>query len=208
MIYSKESIEKFVNDLSAKLPAPGGGSASALVGAIASSLNCMVANFTIGNEKYKEFEKECLNLLNESVNLRNDLLNLMELDIETYTLVSKAYKMPKETEAQRFERDKVIEEVTKKATEVPYKIIKLCHRILLVCKPLLNKGNKNLVTDVGVAALLALSSMKSAYLNVKINLFYLKDKEYKNKIMEDINLILKESELIEKMIWEECNKRF
>ncbi|MFH1823939.1 MAG: cyclodeaminase/cyclohydrolase family protein [Candidatus Firestonebacteria bacterium] len=208
MLYSKEPIEKFIKDLSAKLPAPGGGSAAALTGAIAASLNCMVANFTIGHEKYKEFEKECSDLLNESVKLRDELLNLMQADTEAYTLVLKSYKMPKETDSQILERDKAIEEVLKKAAEIPYKMISICYRILLICKPLLIKGNKNLVSDVGVSATLALSSMKSAFLNVKINFFYLKDKEYKDKIMKEINLILKEADSLEREVWEECNKRF
>lgn len=208
MTYINESIKKFMDDLSAKLPAPGGGSAAALVGAVAASLNCMVANFTVGNEKYKNFEEEVKNLLNESAKLRDELMNLIQSDIDAYSLVSKAYKMSKDTEIEKENRTKTIEEATRKASEVPYNIIVKCYRVLLLCNPLLIKGNKNLLSDVGVSALLALSSMKAAFLNVKINFFYLKDEKYKYKILKEINQILKESEAIEREVLGVCNEKF
>lgn len=208
MSYINEPIKIFTDDLSARLPAPGGGAAAALAGAVASSLNCMVANFTIGNEKYKEVEKDCTSLLKESERLRDELMGLIQADIDAYTLVSKAYKLPKENEADKEKRNKAIEEATKKAAEVPCKIMNMCYKIILTCKPLLVKGNKNLLSDVGVAACLALGSMKSAFLNVKVNLSCLKDEAYKNDLLKDLNFILSESELIEKEVFKECNKKF
>lgn len=208
MSYDNETIKKFTDDLSAKLPAPGGGSAAALSGAIGASLNCMVANYTVGNPKYKEYERDVSVLLKESETLRDELISLIQSDIDVYSEVSKAYKMPKETLSDKEKRDIAVQEATKKAAEVPYKIIVVCHKVLLICRPLLIKGNKGLLSDVGVAAIMALGSMKSALLNVKINFLYLKDEQYKFKITREINAILKESEIIEKEVLEECNKKF
>ncbi len=95
-MYIEQSLKKYLDDLGAKLPAPGGGSASALVGAVGISLLEMVGNFTIGKEKYKEFEKELKEILDRLKKIRTRLQELIDEDVKVYRKVSEAYKIPKE----------------------------------------------------------------------------------------------------------------
>ena len=207
MRYSDEPLKKFTADLSAKLPAPGGGAAAALVGAVASSLNCMVGNFTAGNEKYASVSKEVTGLLELSGKYREELLVLVEEDVAAYGTYSNASKLPKNTDTEKALRDIAMEEAVKKAAEVPYKIMVVCLNVLKVCEPLLTKGNKNLLSDVGVAAFFSRAALKAAYLNVLVNFLYLKDEAFKCKIQEDAKFLLSESERIERVVEEECKKK-
>ncbi|MEI7903790.1 MAG: cyclodeaminase/cyclohydrolase family protein [Candidatus Firestonebacteria bacterium] len=200
MNYLNEPLIKFIENLSARLPAPGGGSASALVGALASSLNCMTANFTIGNEKYKAVESEMETLLLKSEALRDELLSLIKEDIDAYSMVSKANKELKTAGVSAEEKTKKKEELTKKAAEVPFKIMQACNKTLLLCKPMMEKGNKYLLSDVAVAAIFALAALKGAHVNVKINFSCLRDEKYKNEKNEIISKMLKESERLEKEV--------
>ncbi|MFH1073547.1 MAG: cyclodeaminase/cyclohydrolase family protein [Candidatus Firestonebacteria bacterium] len=207
MRYIDEPLKKFTEDLSAKLPAPGGGAAAALVGALASSLNCMVGNFTAGKDKDASVSEEVKGLLKLSEKYREGLLNLMESDIEVYGNYSKASKLPKGTEAEKALREKAVEETVKKAAEVPYKVMIICGKILQVCESLLSKGNKNLLSDVGVAAFFAGAALKAAYLNVLVNFLYLKDESFRCKILKETKLLLSESGRIERLVEEECKKK-
>lgn len=206
MPYTNEPLKKFIEDLSAKLPAPGGGSAAALVGVLASSLNCMVGNFTAGKEKYASVSADIEKLLDLSEQYREELLALMEKDIEVYGIYSKASKLPSVTAAERLIKENALEEASKKAAEVPLLIMRACNKVLQVCEPLLTKGNKNLLSDVGVAAYFAGSALKAAYLNVLANFLYLKDEAFKSKILKETNVLLLEAGRIERLIEEECKK--
>jgi len=207
MRYTNETLKKFTEDLSAKLPAPGGGAAAALVGALASGLNCMVGNFTAGNEKYAVVEKEVKELLKLSEKYRDELLSLMEADVEVYGNYLKAAKLPKATESEKALREKAVEEAVKKAAEVPYNTMIVCNNVLKVCEPLISKGNANLLSDIGVAAFFAEAALKAAYLNVLVNFLYLKDEAFKCKIQEDTKFLLSESERIERVVEEVCTKK-
>ena len=206
MPYVNEAINKFTSDLSAKLPAPGGGSAAALVGAVASSLNCMVGNFTVGNEKFAGVEAEVKALLKASEDARDELLKLVEEDIVAYGNYSKASKMPKTTEVEKGARAKALEEALLGAAKVPYNIMVSCHKVLRVCEPMAAKGNRNLLSDVGVAAYFANAALKSAYLNVIVNFLYLKEEAIKSKILKETETLLKSADEIEGRIEAECHK--
>ncbi|OGF47727.1 MAG: hypothetical protein A2452_04530 [Candidatus Firestonebacteria bacterium RIFOXYC2_FULL_39_67] len=207
MCYINEPVKKFVEDLSAKLPAPGGGAAAALAGALASGLNCMVGNFTAGNEKYASVSEDIKELLENSVKYREELLILMESDIEVYGNYSRASKLPVSTDAEKSMREKAVQDAVKKAAEIPYNIMIVCGNVLKVCEPLAIKGNKNLLSDVGVAALFAGAAIKAAYLNVLVNFLYLKDEPFKCKILKETKLMLFESERIESLVMEGCKKK-
>ena len=208
MSYLNEPLKKFTDELSARLPAPGGGSASALVGALASSLNCMVANFTVGNEKYRTVEVDVKELLKESEKFRDELLSLMQADIDAYSMVSKAKKELKTSDISAEEKEKKQEELTKKAAEVPFQIMQACNKTLLLCKPLMEKGNKYLLSDVAVAAIFALAALKAAHVNVMINFSYLKNEKYKNEMNAIIKKILEGSERTEREVQEVWKGKF
>jgi len=152
MKYKTQSLAKYLNDLSAKLCAPGGGSAAALNAAMAASLLSMVVNFTLGKNRYAGFAKELKASLINSEGLRKQFLALVDLDVAAY-------------------RSKNI----KKALAVPLKLAGLCCQAVKLCPPLVTKGNVNLISDVAVAAVFLEAAFVAACFNVEINLKTLGD---------------------------------
>jgi formiminotetrahydrofolate cyclodeaminase len=207
MRYLDRPLKEFLNDLSARLPAPGGGSAASFTGCLAAALNCMAANFTAG-DRYKAVENDIRDIFAESQDQKNILLALIEQDMDAYGAVSTANKLPKETEEQKQIKAKAQEEASKKAGEVPLIMMNTAMKVFGTCNKLLRYGNKNLISDVAVAASLAHASVKSAYINVRINLAFIKDLDYKDRISKEIDVMLKESESLEKQVLEECFKYF
>jgi len=178
----KEALKKYLDDLAGRLPAPGGGSAAALVAALGVSLMSMVANFTVGKEKYKDFEEEMKNVLSSSESLRLQLTDLVDEDVESYSKLSSAYKLPKDSPAEREVRQKAIQKGLKQALSVPLEICMCCHRGSKLCKVIAEKGNLNLISDVGAAIAFLESAFESALLNVEINLGGIKDEEFVSRI--------------------------
>ena len=146
--------------MSSKLPAPGGGAAASLTGALGAALVSMVANFTVGNEKYKNVEAEIAPVLNMTESIRNKLTKLIQADVDAYSKFSIAYKLPKTTDKEKHSRQLAIESAAKDALEVPMQIAICCYEILKLCPILLEKGNPNLVSDVGCSAILANAGYK------------------------------------------------
>lgn len=163
MNYKDETIKKYLDDLSAKLPAPGGGSAAALTAASGISLVSMVVNFTLGKPKYVKFEAELKGILERSEKLRQEFLRLVDLDVVA------------------FESKNV-----RDAMDVPFMVCRLCFEGIKLCKPLVVKGNVNLISDVAVAAILLESAFASAYFNVEINLRPLNDKKLTSAVRKEL----------------------
>jgi len=176
--FTQKSVGEFLDELASKAPVPGGGSSAALGGALAAALISMVCNLTVGKKKYADVEGEIKGILARSEALRKELADLLEADVQVYTKVSKAYKMPRETEEERRVRAEAIQAALKDATDVPMRVAEACVGVLDLCTPVAEKGNVRIVSDVGVAALLAEASLRSAALNVLINLGAIKDREF------------------------------
>lgn len=176
--YKNERLKKYVDDLAAKLPAPGGGSVVALVGALGVGLLSMVSNFTLGKEKYRESEKEIEKILNRSEDLRKKLTELVDEDIRVYGMVSRAYKLPRTTDKEKEVRSQAIEEACKDALTVPMEVARCCCGGLELARRLVEIGNVRLVSDVGVAAGLLEAALKGAELNVKINLKVIENRDF------------------------------
>lgn len=164
------SLEEYLNALQSEAPAPGGGSAGALCGAQGAALVCMVANLTVGKNKYADEWQLCTEIAQKSAALKEELLSQVDSDTEAFNLVSVAYKLPKDTEEQKSARSKAILKATLVATEVPLKTMKLCLAALYCAKALVGHSNQSAASDLGVAALNLGAGAKSAYLNVLINL--------------------------------------
>ena len=163
-MYNDTSLKQYLNDLAAKLPAPGGGSAAALTAALGVSLISMVLNFTIGKPKYAQYENELKEIFSQSEKLREQFLNLVDLDVVAY-------------------KSKNIRD----ALDVPFMVCRLCFEGIELCPPLIKKGNPNLISDVAVAAILLESAFASAYFNVEINLKSLKeDKKFASQVREEL----------------------
>lgn len=163
MSYKDETLKKYLDDLAAKLPAPGGGSAAALTAAMGASLISMVVNFTLGKQKYAKYENELKGMLEKSEKLREEFLRLVDLDVVAY-------------ESKNI-RD---------ALDVPFMVCRLSFEGVKLCLPLIKKGNVNLISDVAVAAILLESAFASAYFNVEINLRAMNDKKLTKIIRKEL----------------------
>lgn len=180
-----KNISEFLNELASSSPAPGGGSVSALAGALGSALVSMVSSLTIGKKKYAEVEGEMKSVLVESEKLRAKLTSLVDRDTDAFNLVMSAFGMPKETDDQKNARTAAIESATKEATMVPLDVMHVCLDVVALSETVARKGNTNALSDAGVSALLLRAGCRGAYYNVKINLSSLKDTDFIEKIKQD-----------------------
>jgi len=192
----KETLKKYLDDLAARKPAPGGGSAAALTAATAVALISMVANFTIGKDKYKAFEDEIKKVLYQAQGLREKLSNLVDEDVAAYKKISHAYKLPKETSEEKAKRTEAIQAGLKEALVPPFEVCKCSHQAVKLCPTLIEKGNTNLITDMAIASLMLWDAFQSALYNVEINLKSIKDDEFILKIREVLEPMQKEIEAI------------
>jgi len=201
MGYLEESLKTYSDALASGGPTPGGGSAAALVGALGAALNSMVANFTVGREKFAAVDAQARDLLAESEHLRADLERLTQADTEAYAQVSAAYKMPRDTDEEKAARQDAIQEALKAAAQVPMEAVRACHRVLEIANELLAVGNPNLITDVGVAARFALAALECATLNAEINLIHIKDRSYVEASLDSMKPLLAEGERLGRDVW-------
>ena len=183
-------VSQFLTELASSAPAPGGGSVAALSGALGAALVSMVCNLTVGKKKYADVEKEITALLENSERLRHKLADLLQADVQAYTAVSQAMKMPRATDEEKAARAKVMQQALKKATEVPLQVAEACVEVIALCQPAAEKGNKNAVSDAGVAILMAEAGLRSAALNILINLGWIEDQRYTAEKQRQLDALL------------------
>jgi len=194
--YIDQSIKKYLEDLSAKLPAPGGGSVSALIGALAAGLACMVCNFTIGNEKFADSQEETKGILSLITGLKEELCKLVDEDTKVYGKVNLAYKLPKNTEEEKVKRALAIQKALKEAMQVPMRIAQISFQLLAAASRLVEISNPGLITDTGMIAILAYAALESARLNVEINLASITDKGFVQQKRTILNPLMEKGRLI------------
>jgi formiminotetrahydrofolate cyclodeaminase len=185
----KQFLEKTANNE----PVPGGGSISALHGAIAASLTEMVANITIGKKNYLAVEETMRLNATKASALRTEFLNDIDRDSEAYNLVFQAFKLPKDTEEQKILRGDKIQEATKVAALVPMEVAERAFELLDLIGETTRKGNKNAITDGCVAMMTCRTAVLGALLNVRINLASIKDERFVKELSEKCNRIEKET---------------
>lgn len=187
------NLREFVNELSMDSPTPGGGSTAALCGALSASLSSMVSNLTVGKKGYEKVEKEMKkNAVNAQI-LKDELLNAVDADTRAFNKVMAAYRLPKSTEEQKKEKDRAVEEALKEATLVPFSVLEKSIEAMKLAKEVALKGNKNSLSDAGVAALAAQTAAEGAYYNIKINLPNIKDMPFKTRVQRKANSLRRES---------------
>jgi formiminotetrahydrofolate cyclodeaminase len=194
-VYSQGSLVAYVEDASAKKPAPGGGSVSALAGALAAAMSEMSANFTAGKKKFADVEETIQQMLEDLAACRDVLLGLMDLDVEAYGAVNRAYSMPRDTDEDKAARRQAIDAALRGAMQAPLAVAQNCARVGEIADRLADIGNPNLITDVGVSAILAEAAFAAARLNVEVNLKFLDDPELRRRAtaeMDDIGARLRE----------------
>ncbi len=189
------NIKDFLETLSSDSPTPGGGSISAFSGANAASLVMMVSALTTKRKKFKTIDesdqKHYLEVIDEFIKAKKEFIDFVDLDSEAFSEVMKAFKLPKDTEAEMEIRDNEIQKATILSIKVPMQVAILSLEMLRKFEFIIIHSNRNAISDLGVAVLLFHTAFNGALLNVKINLPGLSDKnivkEYKNVIMEMTN---------------------
>ena len=188
---------EFLTALASSAPAPGGGGGAAMAGALAAALASMVANLTIGKEKFAQQEPEVKALLEEAEEVRQRLLGLVEDDAAVFNSFMSCYKLPKETEEEKAARAAAIRSAAKEAAEVPLAIARASYKVLTLADRLVRIGNPGVITDGACSALLARAALRCAEYNVRINLGLTKDEAYNQSVQEELNNLLKTAEELE-----------
>ncbi|MBA2264846.1 MAG: cyclodeaminase/cyclohydrolase family protein [Chloroflexi bacterium] len=174
---SELTVRTFVEHLATSDPVPGGGSAAAMAGAMGAALVHMVVELTMGRPAADGNEDALTRTRSAAVAWQSELINLAELDANAYDAVVRARKLPRETERQRDVRSVQIAASLREATRIPLATARAASEVLDLAEGLAPIGNRNAVSDVGVAALLAVAALRGAALNVQINLPYISDDE-------------------------------
>ena len=186
-------INDFVDEVSSNSPAPGGGSVSALSGALGASLAAMVSNLTYNKKGYEQNNDIILDIGVRSQKLKKELLFLIDEDSNAFNQIMQAYQLKKKTDNEKQFRNNQIIEATKYAIDIPMSIMEKSNEMLKLMNDLIIHGNKNSFSDSAVAIELLMSSIKGAYYNVKINLKDLEESDYSVSILEKAYLILERS---------------
>lgn len=198
----EQKTTEFLEVLSSAAPVPGGGGASAAVGAFASALGMMVANLTVGKKRYADVEEEIIAIREHLLSLREDLVNLTDKDAEAFEPLSKAYSLPKETEEQKAEKERVMEVVLYEASIVPLQIMEKVFEAMKDLEILGEKGSKIAVSDVGVAVLFARAAVEGASLNIFINTRLMKNREKAEELNSKADQIIEESKKLQERIYQ------
>lgn len=182
MNFIDKSCREFTEALSSKAPVPGGGGASALAGALGTALGNMVGQLTTGKKKYADVEEDIQVLMEKASKLQQELLALVEKDAEVFEPLSKAYGMPKETEEEKAEKEKVMAAALKEACSVPLEIMHKCCEAIDLQAEFAAKGSRLAISDAGVGVIFCKSALQGASLNVFINTKAMKDRALAEKI--------------------------
>lgn len=195
------TLTDFANETASESPAPGGGSISAYVGALGISLATMVANLSSHKRGWDERWKEFSDWAEQGEQYKNELLKLVDADTAAFNKIMEAFALPKSTDAEKAARTRAIQEATRYAIEIPFKVMETACASMEVIKAMVIEGNPNSVTDAGVGALCARSAVMGAFMNVRINAGGYTDKDFvkdiiaKGKAIEDKTMAL-EAEIL------------
>lgn len=177
------TLADFADETASESPAPGGGSIAAYIGSLGVSLATMVANLSSHKKGWDERWEEFSNWAEKGQQYKNELLKLVDEDTRAFNLIMSAFGLPKSTEEEKTFRTQAIQEATKIAIEVPFKVMVAAHGSMEVIKAMADTGNPNSVSDAGVGALCARSAVMGAYMNVRINAASYDDKNFVTDII-------------------------
>ena len=189
-----KSIQQFLDKLASRQATPGGGSAAAIMGAQSAALIGMVCNLTIGKPKYAEVEEEMQALLKRSESLREKLTGMIKADVDVFDKLMACYGLPNDSDQEKTARSAQIQSVLKDATIVPLECAKACAETIELSRIAADKGNTGVISDAGVAVMAGYSALKSAALNVYINAGSIKDREFADAKLAELEQILNGAE--------------
>lgn len=202
MMLEKKTTD-FLEELSSARPVPGGGGACATVGAFASALGMMVANLTVGKKKFADVEEEVAQVRDELACLRDQLTALTDKDAEAFEPLAKAYGLPKETEEQRREKERILEDALFAASVVPMDMMETVLKAMRLLKVLGEKGSRIAISDVGVGILFAHAALEGASLNVFINTNLMKNQDRAKELNHRADAMIRESSELKERVYAE-----
>ncbi len=177
-------LNRFADETASESPAPGGGSIAAYAGALGASLATMVANLSASKTGWQESWETFSDWAEKGQQLKDRLLALVDADTHAFNRIMEAFRLPKGTEAEQRERHLRIQEATKEAIRVPFRVMELASDSFAVIRAMAETGNPNSASDAGVAALCARAAVRGAYLNVKINAGSCEDKSFVQEMLD------------------------
>lgn len=186
------SVATFIEELASKAPVPGGGGASALVGAIGVALGNMVGSLTVGKKKYADVEAEIYALKAQSTQLQDRLLQLVEDDAKVFEPLSRAYGLPSSTDEEKAEKERVLEDALNEACSVPMKIMETVGEAVTILEIFFEKGSKLAISDVGCGVICCQAALRAASLNVFINTKLMKDRANADRLNEHAQGLLRQ----------------
>jgi formiminotetrahydrofolate cyclodeaminase len=195
-LLSELPVKEFLLVTAGDDPVPGGGSISALCGALSAALGQMVTNLTIGRKKYADQEENMKEMAVVFKSCLDEFTKDIDKDSDAYDAVFSAYKLPKETENEKAVRTQKIQEATKIAAEVPLQVAQKAYKMMDYVSRVAKTGNQNAVTDACVAMMCARTAVLGALLNVRINLSSIQDSEYVDRLRKEADFL--EEQAIEK----------
>lgn len=202
------TINDFLTELSSKAPVPGGGGASALVGAAGCSLGTMVGNLTLGKKKYADVQEDIHELIIKSEKLKEELLELINEDAKAFEPLSKAYGLPKETPNEIAYKDEVMEKALYEASVVPLNIMKKIYEMILLHDEYAAKGTKIAISDVAVGVVFCKSALLGASMNVFINTKSMKNRDTAKKLNDEANKLIAYGSAVADRIFNQISQSF
>ena len=203
----KMNLTEFADETASESPAPGGGSIAAYIGSLGVSLGTMVANLSSHKPGWDDRWKEFSDWAEKGQFYKNELLKLVDEDTKAFNKILIAFGMPKSTTDEKISRAKAIEDATKYATEIPFKVMELAGASMEIIKRMAEIGNPNSISDAGVGALCGRSAVIGAYLNVKINARDLTDKDFAAQLISKGNVIVDQTQRLETEILKLVNSK-
>ena len=195
-----KGIKNFIESVASSSPAPGGGSVSACVGALAAALAGMVCRLTVTKKKYAEVKDELTGIMTKADSIKDQLFKLITDDAAAFNSLMAAFKLPKDTDELIAKRSEAIQTATEKATRVPLEVMKSSLAAIKCAQVVAEKGNVNSLSDAGVAALAGRTAVMGAYMNVRINLPGIEDSSVKTEIENKAEQIRSEAVLLSKAV--------
>ena len=196
------TVRQFTHLTASESVAPGGGSVSACLGAMGVALGTMVANLSSHKKGWENKWEEFSDWAEKGKYYHEELLSLVDEDTRAYNGIMAAFGLPKNTETEKAERSAAIQEATKHAMEIPFRVAQTSLSSMEVMLEMVKKGNPNSISDAGVGALAARSAVKGASLNVQINARELKDKDFANQMISEVKLLETKAQQLEDEILE------
>ena len=187
-------LRQFCNETLSDSPAPGGGSVSALMGALGASLGGMVANLSAGKRGWDDKLSYFSDWAVKAQQLKDELLSLVDEDTAAFNKVMDAFALPKDSADEKTARSAAIEEATKRAAEIPLKVMETAAKSYEILSEMAQKGNPASISDVGVGLLAVRACIGGAALNVRINLLALKDETFKSTLLKKVRQISDDSD--------------